>query len=119
VAQLVGHVSEGATTVVRDFENAKTMDVYACRTTTTDPIAKRMARGDSAHRVGLGRCTWDDWAQCGHVKEGATTVVRDFENAKTMDIYACGTTTTEHIGKRMARGDSAHRVGPGRCTWCD
>jgi len=43
VAQLVGHVKEGATTVVRDFENAKTMDIYACRTTTTECIAERMA----------------------------------------------------------------------------
>ena len=55
----------------------------------------------------------------GHVAEGAATVVRDFKNAKTVDVYACGTTTTEHIGKWMSRGDSAHRIGPGRCTWGD
>ena len=49
--------------MVRDFENAKTMDIYACRTTTTERIAKRMARGDSGHRVGLGRGTqrWLSW----------------------------------------------------------
>ena len=57
--------------MLRDFENAKTVDVYACGTTTTERIAKRIARGDSGHRVGLGRCTRGGSA-CGTCRRGGS-----------------------------------------------
>ena len=57
MALVVGHVTEGATTVLQDFENAKTEDICDCRATARRRMAKRMARGHSAHRVGPGRST--------------------------------------------------------------
>ena len=54
VAQLVGHVAERVTTVMRDFENAKTVDVYAC-SITTERMAKQMVRGDSVSENFINR----------------------------------------------------------------
>lgn len=41
-----------------DFKNAKTVDVYAGRATTTEYIAKGMIGGSLAYLVGLERYTW-------------------------------------------------------------
>jgi len=64
VALVVGHVTEGATTVPRDFENAKLEDICDRRATARQRRVKRMVRGDSAHRVGLVRhpCCLVDWS---------------------------------------------------------
>ena len=49
MASVVGHVTQAATTVPWDFENAKIEGICDCRATARRRIAKRMVRRDSAH----------------------------------------------------------------------
>jgi len=55
VVLVVEHVTVGATTVAQDFENAKIESISDCRATAGQRMVKRVARGDSAHRIDLER----------------------------------------------------------------
>ena len=72
-----------------EFRNAKIRNVYTGATTTGDWIVKQMARRDSTHRVGPGRCSQSWLGVVGHIKDGATKMTEDFENAKIGDVSDC------------------------------
>ena len=69
--------------VLRHFENAKIGDVCACITTSSHRIPKRMARGDSEHRIGLVRyhlCRFDSTES---ISMGGILLLQDSEMRKS------------------------------------
>ena len=106
-----GTISKVGNTPAAGFRIPKIGDVPACSTTTKDWMAKRMARGDLAHRIGLVRnpqCLVD----CsGTISRVVNTPAVGLRIPKTGDVPACGTTTKHCMPKRIARGDSAHQRG--------
>jgi len=87
-------------------------DVGGYSNAASSRIAKRIARGDLAHRIGPGwnlQCRIDS-AGNGSLVEN--TLVTVFQIPKSGDVCACSTATTGQIARRMARQDSMHWIGP-------
>ena len=88
---------------MQDFENAKTGDIFACGSTHAAPIAKWMARGDSAHWIGL---VWV--LQCPIDCVGDASLEENIHVAgshilKIGDICADSTATMSRIAEQMVR----------------
>ena len=87
----------------RRVRHSKNWECCACSTAAAGQIAKWIARGVSGHRVGLG---WDleyPVDDGGNTSLVENTHVGVFQIAKTGDVYACISTTTEPMAERMAR----------------
>jgi hypothetical protein len=70
-----------------------------------------MARGDSARRVGLVRYPQGLSDCSGNISKVGNTPAGGFSIPKMGDVFACGAKFRRAMAKRMARGDSARRVG--------
>ena len=93
-------------------------NVCACSTGTTGQIAKQMARGDSAYRIGLGRNLQCPGDGAGNGSLVGNTLVAVFQIPKIGDVCACSTAATGPIAKWMAPGDSAHQISTGHNSRC-
>jgi len=104
-------ISRVGNTASAQFQIPKIGNVCACSTTTSERIAKWIAREVSAHRICLGgnvQCPVDCGSNASRVGNARVAV---FKIPKIGDVYACSSTTTGHIVQQMPHGDSRHLIG--------
>jgi hypothetical protein len=96
------------------FRIPKFGHIYACRATTSGHMVKRMARGDSAHRISLV-CDPQGLSNCsGGILNGGNAPVAGFRVPNFGHIHAFRATTSRRMVKVMVRGHLARQIAPVR-----
>jgi len=88
------------------LKNAKIGDLLACGTTTSNAMANRRPRLDSAHQIGLNTL----WVWILIIVGGRQKL--ELKNSKIGNVLPCGNRTSDPMVKRTPRLDSAHQIGP-------
>jgi hypothetical protein len=104
-------VIEGDEKGWRNFSCSEIGDVFACTTTTSNRINKRRVQAYLAHQTGLKTTIHAVLIIVESGDTGGWKSWRNFSPLGIGDVFACITTTSDPINKRMAQAYSAHQIG--------